>query len=102
MYIDDNIEDYHRKKILEMIDSTRRTLKSLLQLLLEISSIVIGDNVANKINMAVLSADRADELLNKGNVTSAILEAKQAFANAEAAFGDPSLLALLYFPDDQK
>jgi phosphatidylinositol glycan class S len=29
-------------------------------------------------------------------------DSKEAFLSAEDAFTDPSLLALLYFPDDQK
>lgn len=85
-----------------MIESTRRTLKSLSQLLQEISSIVISDDVAEKIEAAVASADLSETLLNRDEIVPALLAAKTAFRNAEAAFGDPSLLALLYFPDDQK
>lgn len=85
-----------------MIESTRRTLKSLSQLLQEISSIVISNDVAEKIEAAVSSADISETLLNRGEIIPALLAAKTAFRSAEAAFGDPSLLALLYFPDDQK
>jgi phosphatidylinositol glycan class S len=63
---------------------------------------VISDDVALKIKIAVENADLAEDLLKKGDVEGAIKNAKVAFGNAEAAFSDPSLLALLYFPDDQK
>lgn len=40
--------------------------------------------------------------LLKGHLGSALASAETAFATAERAFYDPSLLGLLYFPDDQK
>lgn len=40
--------------------------------------------------------------LKINDLTNAVRYAKLAFAASEAAFFDPSLLALLYFPDDQK
>lgn len=89
-------------KISEMIESTRRTLKSLAQLLSEISSIVISDEVAEKVATALLNANEADRLLAKNEIDQSLRCAQTAFENSEAAFSDPSLLALLYFPDDQK
>lgn len=95
---------YHLKKTKakEMIDSTRRTLKSLAQLLSEISSIVISDEVADKVVVALKHANEAEEYLSKGDVTNSLRCAKIAYQHSEKAFSDPSLLALLYFPDDQK
>jgi phosphatidylinositol glycan class S len=46
--------------------------------------------------------ERAAGLLKTGQLDEAFNESKKAFLSAEAAFTDPSLLALLYFPDDQK
>ncbi|EFA04314.1 GPI transamidase component PIG-S [Tribolium castaneum] len=97
-----DVQDLMRRKAEDMVDSTRRTLKSLAQLLSEINSIVISDDVALKIQIAVDNADVAEDLLGKNDVENALNFAKVAFKNAEAAFSDPSLLALLYFPDDQK
>ncbi|RZC39918.1 PIG-S domain containing protein [Asbolus verrucosus] len=94
--------ELQRRKAKDMVDSTKRTLKSLAQLLSEINSIVISDDVALKIKIAVENADTAEDLLEKNDIENALKYAKIAFKNAEAAFSDPSLLALLYFPDDQK
>lgn len=91
-----------RIKTLEMIESTRRTLKSLAQLLSEISSIVISDEVAEKVETALVNANEADILLKNNKIEEALKCAQIAFRNSEMAFSDPSLLALLYFPDDQK
>ncbi|XP_018579845.1 GPI transamidase component PIG-S [Anoplophora glabripennis] len=98
----DNINKLKIRKTEEMIDSTRRTLKSLAQLLSEIGSIVISDEVGEKINIAVGNADLAEKFLQKGDVDLALKHSKIAFWNSEGAFSDPSLLALLYFPHDQK
>lgn len=98
----EKLSDFKEKKAKDMIDSTKRTLKSLAQLLSEISSIVISDEVADKISLAVESVENAQRLFSENNVDGALREAKVAFGNSEAAFSDPSLLALLYFPDDQK
>lgn len=40
--------------------------------------------------------------LAEGQLNCAVTHARNAFISAEAAFFDPSLLALLYFPDEQK
>ncbi|KAG5892131.1 hypothetical protein JTB14_032353 [Gonioctena quinquepunctata] len=98
----DDIYELKMRKAHELLDSTRRTLRSLAQLLSEISSIVISDEVGDKINVAVENADLAEEFLVKGEVDEGLKHGKLAFLNSEAAFCDPSLLALLYFPEDQK
>lgn len=72
------------------------------QLLSEISNIVINDAVGDSIYQAVDRVERAAKLLKIGQLDRAFNDSKAAFLSAEAAFTDPSLLALLYFPDDQK
>lgn len=99
---EDDIFELKNRKASKMLDSTQRTLKSLAQLLSEISSIVISDKVGEKINIAVENADLAEEYLKKGDIDNGLKYAKLAFHNSEGAFSDPSLLALLYFPEDQK
>lgn len=98
----EEINALKRTKIIEMVESTRRTLKSLAQLLSEISSIVISDEVADKVKVSLLNANEADIYLKHGKINEALKCAQIAFQNSEMAFSDPSLLALLYFPDDQK
>ncbi|CAG9767915.1 unnamed protein product [Ceutorhynchus assimilis] len=97
-----NLKEFTLNKIEEMLESSKRTLKSLAQLLSEINSIVISDKVADKIKLALESVGKAEKALAMGHGKEALDHAKLAFKNSEEAFGDPSLLALLYFPDDQK
>lgn len=98
----EDIYDMKVKKSNELLLSTHRTLKSLAQLLSEISSIVISDDVGDKINDALINANLAESNLKSGKVDQGLEKAKIAFAKSEDAFSDPSLLALLYFPEDQK
>lgn len=91
-----------RVRTLEQLTSAKLTLQSLSQLLGEISNIVINDAVGSSIYRAVNCVEHAADLLKTGQLDQAFNESKEAFLSAEAAFTDPSLLALLYFPDDQK
>ncbi|GJQ82794.1 hypothetical protein Trydic_g13497 [Trypoxylus dichotomus] len=95
-------EDLAKVKSLDLITSTRRTLKSLALLLSEISTIVISEEVALKIKKALENVNKADDFLSRNDLGNALQSAKLAYHYSEGAFGDPSLLALLYFPDDQK
>lgn len=67
-----------------------------------IRNIVIDDDVGLAINDAYVNIIKAKSHLNQNNLIEAIHYARQAFESSERAFFDPSLLALLYFPDDQK
>ncbi|CAB3220276.1 unnamed protein product [Arctia plantaginis] len=96
------IDNLLRIKTTEQLTSAERTLQSLAQLLGEISNIVINDEVGASINSAVESIQRASDLMREGQLVNAYKTSQNAFLDAETAFMEPSLLALLYFPDDQK
>lgn len=91
-----------RAHTIEYLDAARLSLRSLSQLLSEISNIVINDDIAETVRVSIDNINRADDLLDNGEVSEAFRAAKVAQVLAEKAFTDPSLLALLYFPDDQK
>ncbi|XP_014218930.1 GPI transamidase component PIG-S [Copidosoma floridanum] len=96
------VDDLLRIRSVEQLTSAKLTLQSLARLLKEISNIVITDQVGERINRALTLIQRSTELLSKGDLKNGFLASKEAFVQSEAAFTDPSLLALLYFPDDQK
>jgi len=97
------VDSLYRSRVLEQAISARLTLQSLSRLLGEISNIVINEEVGDAIQTSVRSIDSTFRLLlPPGDLREALVTARQAFITAEMAFGHPSLLALLYFPDDQK
>ncbi|XP_073981889.1 phosphatidylinositol glycan anchor biosynthesis class S [Rhodnius prolixus] len=96
------LDGLFRMRTIEQITTASLTLQSLSKLLGEISNIVINEDVAGAINEAVIHVNKATMFLKQGKLKEALQFSKIAFSASEKAFSDPSLLALLYFPDDQK
>lgn len=96
------MDTYLRTGAVHLIHSAQSTLNSLIQLLGGISYIVINDQVGREITNAYQEIVAAKICLAEGELKCAVVHARNAFISAEAAFFDPSLLALLYFPDEQK
>ncbi|XP_054011865.1 GPI transamidase component PIG-S [Hylaeus anthracinus] len=91
-----------RVRTIEQLTSAKLTLQSLARLLKEIGNIVITDVVGDRIKAALRLVEDSAERLADGDLRQGFLLSKAAFVAAEAAFSDPTLLALLYFPEDQK
>ncbi|XP_067864670.1 GPI transamidase component PIG-S [Heptranchias perlo] len=89
-------------RTVENIATATNTLTSLAQLLDEIGNIVINDNIASEVYSAVASVQRSLQELETGRLLPAFQASQEAITSSERAFFDPSLLHLLYFPDDQK
>ncbi|KAM4044500.1 GPI transamidase component PIG-S [Anomaloglossus baeobatrachus] len=103
----EGLTDWELDKLLwtravENIATVTTTLTSLAQLLDQIGNIVINDNVASEVYNSVSSAQIALSELEAGRLENAFKASKEAITSSEKAFFDPSLLHLLYFPDDQK
>ncbi|XP_075052905.1 GPI-anchor transamidase component PIGS [Mixophyes fleayi] len=103
----EGLTDWELDKLLwlravENIATVSTTLTSLAQLLDEIGNIVINDNVASEVYHSVSSIQIALSELEAGRLENAFKASKEAITSSEKAFFDPSLLHLLYFPDDQK
>lgn len=63
---------------------------------------MINDEVGRAVHEAFDNIVLAKQQLAQNELQNATHTAKAAFAASERAFYDPSMLALLYFPDDQK
>lgn len=96
------LDSMYRLKIIEQYTNARITLTSLSKLLGEISNIVIIEEVGIAVTESVEAAKKVLQCLEKGQLKEALEHSNIAFETSEFAFTHPSLLALLYFPDDQK
>lgn len=67
-----------------------------------ISNIVINDEVGAAVNDAYENLLLTKQYFSVNDIYNATFYAKKAFIASEVAFFHPSMLALLYFPDDQK
>ncbi|OWF35994.1 GPI transamidase component PIG-S-like [Mizuhopecten yessoensis] len=96
------LDGWLRSRCLENLGTSIATLQSLAQLLGEISNIVIQDDIGEQVQDAVNSIQESQRHLVEGRLEKAFLESRNAIVCSEKAFFDPSLLELLYFPEDQK
>merc|ERR1712013_597601 len=90
------------KKSLQYSLETISTLTSLSHLLSQIPNIVISDEVGGQVEGAVDKVTKGSRLVREGNLVKGFEASQHALQLAEDAFFDKSLLALLYFPEDQK
>lgn len=96
-------KDMHlRNGAIHLISSASSTLQSLVKLLDDIKNIVIGDHVGAEIQKSYENVVKAKISLSENDIKNAVKFARIAFISAEKAFNDPSLLELLYFPEEQK
>ena len=87
-----------QKQLLRSLSS----LESVEKLLGKVGNIVIKKEVSDKMHLAVDLNHEALNHLSEGRLQEAFAASSRAYFLSEKAFFDPSLLALLYFPDDQK
>ncbi|ESO90553.1 hypothetical protein LOTGIDRAFT_123335 [Lottia gigantea] len=96
------IDVWLRNRCFENLATSINTLQSLAQLLGQISNIVIKDDIGSQVEAAVREIKSSLKYLSTGNLVDAFHSSKRAIIASEKAFFDPSLLELLYFPEDQK
>lgn len=89
-------------KLMEGVITANRTLVSLVELLDKVKNMVISDHIRDEVVSSVEDMQQCFSNLKEGNINAAYWNARSAMQSSEAAFFDRSILALLYFPDDQK
>ncbi|KAH8278869.1 hypothetical protein KR018_010524, partial [Drosophila ironensis] len=95
-------EAFLRRTAIRHISTSSNTLQSLIKLLDQISYIVIDDEVGAAIMKSYTDILAAKAALLEHRLADASELAQRAFVTSERGFFDPSLLAQLYFPDEQK
>ena len=96
------MDSLFRLRTLENLELSRVTLQSLSHLLSQIPNIVINDEIGKQVVDAVRLSEESEKHSELGRLAQALESSKAALSASEKAFFDPSLLALLYFPEDQK
>ncbi|XP_063882691.1 GPI transamidase component PIG-S-like [Scylla paramamosain] len=91
-----------RARVSAYLSNIRITLQSLCELVGEISNMVISDEVGGWVWGAVEEWEECGRATREGRLQDATLYCTRSFTQADAAFFHPSMLALLYFPDNQK
>jgi len=95
-----------RKMARVRMASAAQTLRTLKNLIEDIPNMVIRDEIASQVVGAISHLERAHEAWSSqeegGGFEAAAAAAGKAISASEQAFFDPSILSLLYFPDDHK
>ena len=81
---------------------SKSTLSSLSHLLSQIPNIVIREDIGQMVVKAVEKVAASSALVEEDKLVEGYQASREALELSETAFFDQSLLALLYFPDDQK
>ncbi|CAG8531297.1 2475_t:CDS:10 [Ambispora leptoticha] len=91
-----------RRRIAENIVAAVSTLKSLSQLVSEIPNMVVLDHIQTEVLNALESLKQSCTSLREMHYDLALDYAKQAIVRSESAFFDPTMVSMLYFPDEHK
>ncbi|KAI9267737.1 phosphatidylinositol-glycan biosynthesis class S protein [Helicostylum pulchrum] len=91
-----------RMRTLENVVNTISTLKSLAQLVDEIPNMVVQDHINSKVRQSLDTLTLASQALAKENYVEALQRSVQGIELAEKAFFDPTMVSMLYFPDEHK
>jgi phosphatidylinositol glycan class S len=78
------------------------TLTSLANLLESMENMVVLPHIQSQVEWSLACVKRAHDDLREGRYTDAFLQSKEALQEAEDAFFDPTMVSLLYFPDEHR
>lgn len=96
------LDSISRRVVQEQIFKSLNALSSVENLLGKVSNMVILDTVSKQMHLAVDMCHKSLGDLSIGRLETALTYSSRAYYLSQRSFFDPSLLSLLYFPDDQK
>jgi phosphatidylinositol glycan class S len=91
-----------RTRTLENVVNTISTLRSLAQLVNEIPNMVVEDHINIKVRQSLDALELVSQALRKERYVEALQKSIEAIELAEKAFFDPTMVSMLYFPDEHK
>ncbi|CAI8047231.1 GPI transamidase component PIG-S [Geodia barretti] len=89
-------------RMVESVSTATTALISLVELLDKVKNMVISDVIQKEVIASLGQLQECYRLAGDGELEAALTLSQRAMVSAETAFFDPSILELLYFPDDQK
>ncbi|OAD68272.1 GPI transamidase GPI17 [Phycomyces blakesleeanus NRRL 1555(-)] len=91
-----------RHRTVENMVNAIATLHSLQQLVTEIPKMVVLDHIALQVQQSLNALQLACDVLSQGKYTPALQYSIEAIELSEKAFFDPTMVSMLYFPDEHK
>ncbi|KAG2179107.1 hypothetical protein INT43_001957 [Umbelopsis isabellina] len=91
-----------KQRIAENIVNSIATLKSLAQLVMDIPNMVVLDHIRTEVEISLDSLEQACQALQQQDYMKALTHSISAIERSEKAFFDPTMVSMLYFPDEHK
>ena len=91
-----------RRRTVENIVNAASTLSSLAQLVTEIPNMVVLDHIALQVQESLHALELGCHALQAAKYDSALRHSIHAIELAEEAFFNPTMVSMLYFPDEHK
>jgi len=91
-----------RKRTVQNLVNASRTLNSLAKLVGSLPNMVVLDKIQEKVVFALECLENAYKEVNGRNYKQVFLYSKNALIASEEAFFDPTMVSMLYFPDEHK
>jgi phosphatidylinositol glycan class S len=91
-----------RQRAVENVVDAVGTISSLAKLVDEIPNMVVLDHIQAEIYQALSSLQQSCLALRSGVYSAALDHSIRAIKRAEQAFFDPTMVSMLYFPDEHK
>ncbi|KAG0342369.1 hypothetical protein BG000_005172 [Podila horticola] len=86
----------------ENVVDSLSTLTSLARLVVDTPNMVVLDHIQKDVVEALKDIEGSCDLMAKQEYTSALARSRDGLVKAETAFFDPTMVSMLYFPDEHK
>ncbi|KAI9034412.1 phosphatidylinositol-glycan biosynthesis class S protein [Hyaloraphidium curvatum] len=96
------VDRLKRKRTARNVLDAARGLVSLGKLVSGMPNMVVPDRIAEGVGAALRSLRSCGELVAQGELDAAFAASRDALARSEAAFFDPTMVSMLYFPDEHR
>jgi len=91
-----------QRHLYENLHTSAKTLLSLSKLIESLPNMIVLEHIQNLVQYSVNQLNEAHESLEKGDVICALRASRESLRASESAFFDPTMVGLLYFPDEHK
>jgi GPI-anchor transamidase subunit S len=96
------LDEVVRKRILANVAEASSTLTSLATLIETMPGMVVLDGIRDQVLSSLDAIANAQQAVVRGDYPAAMAQSTIAKTQAEAAFFDPTMVSMLYFPDEHK
>jgi phosphatidylinositol glycan class S len=97
------LDNLLRRRSAENLVDSLSTLKSLAKLVRDTPNMVVLDHIQKDVVDALKDVERScKKLAEQGGYVEALSASREALNKSETAFFDPTMVSMLYFPDEHK